>query len=93
MIGVKSTARRFGDHIKPAVTVIYLLCIVLVALAGYVAAGLYGAAATTPFALHLIQQAIRLDPKNGALALGLFRANRDAGVLLFACWAFIAAIN
>ena len=63
------------------------------ALAGYVAAGLYGAAATIPFALHLIQQAIRLNPENGDVALSLFRANRDAGVLLFACWAFIAALN
>ncbi|MDP3492469.1 MAG: hypothetical protein Q8R82_05105, partial [Hyphomonadaceae bacterium] len=62
----------------------------LAALAGYVAAGWYGAAATVPFALHLIQQAIRLDPANGGLALLLFRANREAGILLFACWAFIA---
>ncbi|MET0370112.1 MAG: 4-hydroxybenzoate octaprenyltransferase [Sphingobium sp.] len=93
LIGVKSTALRFGQNIKPAITVIYLLTIALVALAGYVAAGLYGAAATVPFALHLVQQAIRLDPKNGGRALALFRANRDAGVLLFACWAFIAATN
>ena len=93
LIGVKSTALRFGHHIRHAVTVIYLLTIALVALAGYVAAGLYGAVATVPFALHLVQQAIRLDPKNGGRALALFRANRDAGVLLVACWAFIAATN
>ena len=41
--------------------------------------------------MHLIQQAIRLDPTNGGLALHLFRANREAGILLFAGWAFIAA--
>lgn len=90
LIGVKSTALRFGQNIKPAVTVIYLLCIALSALAGYAAAGWAGAAATALFALHLIQQAIRLDPANGARALSLFRANRDAGILLFAGWAFIA---
>jgi 4-hydroxybenzoate polyprenyltransferase len=90
LIGVRSTARRFGDSLKPAVTVIYVLCATLSALAGYVAAGWPGAAAVTPFALHLIQQAIRLDPAHGALALSLFRANRDAGILLFAAWAFIA---
>ena len=67
-----------------------MLCIVLAATAGFIAAGWYGAAATAPFALHLIQQAIRLQPANGGLALMLFRANRDAGVLLFAGWAFIA---
>ena len=46
--------------------------------------------ATAPFALHLLQQAIRLDPADGDLALRLFRANRDAGLLLLAGWAFIA---
>ncbi len=91
LIGVKSTARRFGDSIKPAVTVIYALCIALAAVAGYIATGWYGAAATIPFALHLLQQAIRLNPTNGGLALHLFRANREAGILLFAGWAFIAA--
>lgn len=91
LIGVKSTALRFGEHIKAAVTVIYALCIVLALLAGYVAAGWYGAAAVAPFALHLVQQAIRLNPANGGLALLLFRANREAGILLFAGWAFIAA--
>lgn len=91
LIGVRSTARRFGDSLKPAVTLIYVLCFTLAALSGYIAAGWTGAAAVTPFALHLIQQAIRLDPANGLLALSLFRANRDAGILLFAAWAFIAA--
>lgn len=91
LIGVKSTALRFGEHIKAAVTVIYALCIALALLAGYVAAGWYGAAAVAPFALHLVQQAIRLNPANGGLALLLFRANREAGILLFAGWAFIAA--
>jgi 4-hydroxybenzoate polyprenyltransferase len=41
--------------------------------------------------LHLAQQAVRLDPADGDLALRLFRANRDAGLLLFAGWALIAA--
>jgi len=91
LIGVKSTARRFGSHIKQAIAIIYALCATLAALAGWFAAGWMGAAATAPFALHLLQQAIRLDPNDGNLALSLFRANRDAGLLLFAGWAFIAA--
>lgn len=103
LIGVKSTARRFGKSIKPAVTMIYVTCIALAATAGYLALArfdetailpippAYGVAAVAPFALHLIQQAIRLDANDGDLALGLFRANRDAGALLFAGWAFIAA--
>lgn len=91
LIGVRSTARRFGDHVKPAVTVIYALTVVLAAIAGYFAAGWIGAAAITPFAAHLAQQVMRLDPQNGGLALSLFRANRDAGLLLLASWALLAA--
>jgi 4-hydroxybenzoate polyprenyltransferase len=91
LIGVRSTARRFGNQIKPAVAVVYGLTCILAALAGWFAAGWIGAAATAPFALHLAQQAMRLDPADGRLALNLFRANRDAGLLLLASWAFIAA--
>lgn len=91
LIGVRSTARRFGGRIKPAVTVIYLVCIGLCAAAGYVAQEWTGALLTAPFALHLLIQATRLDPDNGLRALMLFRANREAGLLLLAGWAFIAA--
>lgn len=91
LVGVKSTARRFGAAVRPAVSIIYLLCIVLCLTAGWLAAGLWGALATFPFGFHLVQQAMRNDPANGRLALMLFRANRDAGVLLFAGLAFIAA--
>lgn len=93
LIGVKSTARRFGAQIKPAVGVIYALCAILAALAGWFAGGWVAAAATAPFALHLLQQVIRLNPDDGDLALSLFRANRDAGVLLFAGWAILAAVT
>ena len=91
LIGVRSTARRFGGQVKPAVTIVYIACIGLCAAAGYVAHEWIGALMTAPFALHLLMQAARLDPDNGARALMLFRANREAGLLLFAGWAFIAA--
>jgi 4-hydroxybenzoate polyprenyltransferase len=91
LIGVKSTARRFGSQVKPAVAVIYLVCAILAAAAGWLAHGWIGAAVTLPFALHLAQQAFRLVPDEGQLALALFKANREAGLLLFAGWAFIAA--
>ena len=51
-----------------------------------------GARHAVAFGVMPGQQAIRLQPANGGLALMLFRANRDAGVLLFAGWAFIAAL-
>ena len=46
---------------------------------------------TAPFAFHLALQVVRLDPTDGGRALMLFRANREAGLLLLAGWAFIAA--
>lgn len=97
LIGVKSTARLFGSALRPGVAVAYALAILLAGLAGYVGLAssdtepAFGAAATIPFALHLVQQCIRLDPANPALALALFRANRDAGILLLAGWALVAA--
>jgi 4-hydroxybenzoate polyprenyltransferase len=36
-----------------------------------------------PAALHLANQALRADPKDGALALRLFRSNRTCGLLVF----------
>lgn len=91
LIGVRSTARRFGGRIRPAVTIVYLACIALCAAAGFVAFDGMGALLTIPFALHLLMQAFLLDPDNGLRALMLFRANREAGLLLLAGWAFIAA--
>lgn len=93
MVGVRSTARRFGGHVRPAVAVIYAACAALVAVAGGVTAGWAGAGATVLFAAHLAQQAVRLKPDDGGRALALFRANRDAGLLLFAGWAFLAGFN
>ena len=36
-----------------------------------------------PAALHLANQALRADPKDGELALRLFRSNRTCGLLVF----------
>jgi 4-hydroxybenzoate polyprenyltransferase len=91
LIGVRSTARRFGGKIRPAVAIIYACCSALCAAAAYVADGWMGVTLTAPFALHLVLQFVRLDPADGGRALMLFRANREAGLLLLAGWAFIAA--
>jgi 4-hydroxybenzoate polyprenyltransferase len=39
--------------------------------------------ALAPAALHLANQALRADPKDGAGALRLFRSNRTCGLLVF----------
>jgi 4-hydroxybenzoate polyprenyltransferase len=93
LIGVRSTARRFGGQVRLAVALVYAASAALAAVAGAIAAGWAGALATLLFAAHLGQQALRLRPDDGRLALELFRVNRDAGLLLFAGWAFLAGFN
>jgi 4-hydroxybenzoate polyprenyltransferase len=84
--GVKSTALRFGGHVRRAVGLFYGAAFVLVALA------IAAAGAARPLALagligmgvHLLWQVLKLDPADPTLALRLFRSNRDAGLILFA---------
>lgn len=83
MVGVKSSARRLGSNVRLGVGVFYLLAVACAALAG-LAAGLgplfyLGLIA---YALHLAGQTRRIDPADGALALRLFKSNRDAGFVL-----------
>jgi 4-hydroxybenzoate polyprenyltransferase len=40
-------------------------------------------AAILPAALHLANQVLRADPKDGEGALRLFRSNRTTGLLIF----------
>lgn len=84
IIGVKSSARLFGENTKLALTILYTATIALVAIATLFSGGgiisLIGLAA---FAAHLAWQVATLDANNPAYCLMLFRANRDAGLLLF----------
>ena len=88
LVGVKSSARRLGDKAPSGIAMFYAL-----------ASSLWGAAIWTvrpdwlalltlvPAALHLANQALRADPKDGELALKLFRSNRTCGFLVFSrCW-------
>jgi 4-hydroxybenzoate polyprenyltransferase len=85
LVGVKSTARRLGAGVRRGVATFYAMAAFLAGLAG-AAAGLgslffLGLAA---YALHLTWQVWRLRPEDGALALKLFKSNRDAGLILLA---------
>ncbi|MEO1328115.1 MAG: 4-hydroxybenzoate octaprenyltransferase [Pseudomonadota bacterium] len=85
LIGVKSTARLFGDRTRPALILFYALAVLFAAAAGW-AAGLgwlfwLGLAA---YAAHLAGQILRLDIDDSALCLHLFKSNREAGLLLLA---------
>jgi len=85
LIGVKSTALLFGARTQAALVVFYALAVVLIgaalALAGTGWPAWLGLAA---FAAQLVWQIRRLDIRDPALCLRLFKSNRDAGLLLFA---------
>ena len=85
---MKSTARLFGARAPLWVFAFYAACAIAAAAAAY-AAGLTWIAvlAALPFAAHLGWQAARFRPDDGALCLGLFKSNREAGLLLAAGYA------
>lgn len=89
LIGVRSTARLFGTGTHGWLTGFLILATALAALA-VVTAGLTGAAlgvalaGVAGFAGHLVWQLRRLDIDNAGTCLMLFRANRDAGLILTA---------
>jgi 4-hydroxybenzoate polyprenyltransferase len=85
LIGVKSTARLFGERTHQALVVFYGLAVLFIgvalALAGSGFPAWIGLAA---FAAHLVWQIRRLRIGDAALCLRVFKSNRDAGLLLFA---------
>lgn len=84
--GVRSTARLFGAHVKSAVGALYAASAICAAVAA-ASAGVGGFAwlGVCAFAAHLLWQTLALSPGCAPVqALKLFRANRDAGFLLFA---------
>lgn len=94
MAGIRSSARTFGRGLKLAVGLCYGAAGLLVALAAWWAGiGAVGALGVALFCAHLGRQVVRLEPRDGAGALGLFRSNRDAGLILFAGLAADAAVQ
>jgi 4-hydroxybenzoate polyprenyltransferase len=85
LVGIKSTARLFGDRTKLALSTFYALAATLIAAAGFAAgAGIVFAIGLAAFAAHLAWQIRRIDICDPALCLMLFKSNRDAGLVLFA---------
>ena len=85
MVGVKSSARRLGGRVRAGVAIFYALAVVFAAAAG-VQAGLGPLFALGMLACagHLAWQVRRLQPHDPALALKLFKSNREAGLILLA---------
>ena len=84
LVGVKSTARRLGAKAPLGIGLFYLAAILLWGAAVWqIRPDWLALAALIPAALHLANQALRADPRDGELALGLFRSNRTCGLLVF----------
>ena len=84
LVGVKSSARRLGDKAAIGVGMVYAVALLLWSAAVWlVRPDWLALVALLPAALHLANQALRTDPKDGAGALRLFRSNRTAGLLVF----------
>jgi 4-hydroxybenzoate polyprenyltransferase len=84
LVGVKSSARRLGDQAALGVGIFYAIAVALWAAAIWaVRPDWLALLALAPAALHLANQALRADPKDGAGALRLFRSNRTCGLLVF----------
>ena len=84
-VGIKSSARFFGENVRLGVGATYVLALLFLAASLHlVGAGAFGWLGAACFALHLAWQVATLDRNDGAQALALFRSNRDAGLLLFA---------
>ena len=83
LVGVKSSARRLGDKAPLGIAIFYALALALWSAAIWtVRPDWIALLALVPAALHLANQALRADPKDGELALRLFRSNRTCGLLI-----------
>jgi len=87
LVGVKSTARLFGERVRDWVLGFYTVAFALILAAGY------AEHAGWPFTLvmvaagaHLIWQVHTLQIDNPGRCLKLFRANRDTGAIIAAAF-------
>ncbi|PWR04409.1 4-hydroxybenzoate octaprenyltransferase [Meridianimarinicoccus roseus] len=90
LIGVKSTARLFGNNSPAWLRGFLAATVALMALAVMLAFGAPGAGMAVALTgvggmgLHMAWQLHRLDIDDGAVCLRLFRSNRDAGLIAVA---------
>jgi 4-hydroxybenzoate polyprenyltransferase len=84
LIGIKSTALLFGEKTRPMLAAFYTAAVLLIGIAGFWAGGgVVFALGLAAFAIHLGWQVRALNINDPAYCLVLFKANRDAGLILF----------
>lgn len=85
LLGLKSTALKFGDNTKAWISMFYVLTIVLIGLSGHlVGAGLVFFIGLGAGGLHLVWQILTLDIDDSERCLLLFRSNRNFGLIVLA---------
>ncbi|MEM7730257.1 MAG: 4-hydroxybenzoate octaprenyltransferase [Pseudomonadota bacterium] len=82
VIGIRSTARRFGGRVRSGVAVSYAISVASIGLGLLMSQNAWSAFAVLPFALHLAWQVRALDPARPDRALPLFKSNVPAAFLL-----------
>jgi 4-hydroxybenzoate polyprenyltransferase len=85
IVGIRSTARLFGQNTQLGVGLFYAAAALLALLAIlFVRGGPIALFGWLAYAAHLAWQVSKVEGAAAATALRLFRSNRDAGFLLFA---------
>ncbi len=85
LAGIKSSARALGNRARVGVAAFYAATVALAVLAVWLRyPDRLALLALAPAALHLAWQVAALGDRTSANALRLFRANREAGLLIFA---------
>ncbi len=93
IVGVRSSARALGARVRAGVAGFYLLAVALWGAAVWqVRPDWLALVALLPVALHFVWQVATLDPTGDANALARFRANRNAGGLMFLACAAVGTI-
>lgn len=83
IVGIRSTARLFGTHTFAAVLGLYTLSGLLIGLAlSYGGPRIPGVIIAIAFISHLVWQASVYKMKGDAVALPLFKSNRQAGMMV-----------
>jgi len=94
LVGLKSTALLFGSYTKPALALFSAVAVGLIGLAGITAhAGPVFVLGLAAFSTHLAWQIARIEIDNPESCLRMFRANRDAGLIVFVALLLDAAVQ
>jgi 4-hydroxybenzoate polyprenyltransferase len=94
LIGLKSTALKFGERTKPWMVLFYGVTLAGIAAAGLLAgAGPVFLAGLAVSAAHLVWQIVTLDGNDPDNCLKRFRSNRDFGAIIFVALVAGAALR